>query len=422
MKYKKLSTITKKIDEAEKHPGFNISYEIEDSSVQAELRLSAHMTIRLAVDHIHYPKNMAGDGSPLWNEMALITEKISGFEKIYNKSETHCVKISSRTKTGPSIRDAERKTFKIRMGNVFLTAFRDAEKQIKNRRKQIKNIQKDQKQLIKKLRAHNSAHLAKRKAEKEEIARKNTEAITSGKFWNANKEALKDYFNPPFDKNFLADVSERWRAALFLECRSVSYKNFNGNRGYKLEGTGRGWLCGIDDNGDEWGHPVDEICGSIDDFGNMGLDCTVDGAMSKLFGIGILKLTDCQRQGDLLFCPTEIPIERREWCRWCGHKRDEHIVCTDADADLGATYEYLACPTMPNFQYDATVRKPVELYSQDEPWEIRESHTVESDGLMRNGQYFKSENEIKITHTSHAPVILQPGEYRLYELQIEDAD
>jgi hypothetical protein len=421
MNYKKLTTIARKIDEAKKHPALNITYEIEDSSVQAELRLCAYMKIALAVDRVHYSKNIARDGSPLWDEMAVMTGKISDLEYIFHESETHRARISLRTKTGPSLRDAEREAFEIRMGNIFLGAFRDAEKQIKNRRKQIEAIQVDQKKLTKKLRAHNSAYLAKRKAEKKEIAKKNTEALTSGQFWKATKEALKDYFNPPFGKNYLADVSERWRAALFLECRSVNYKKSYGNWGHKLEGTGRGWLCGIDDNGDEWGHPVNEIYGSVDDFGDMGLDCTVNEAMSELFGIGILKLTDCQRQGDLLFCPTEIPTERREWCRWCGHQRDEHIVRTD-ESDFGETYEYLSCPTMPNYQYDATVREPVELHSQDEPWEIRESHTVESDGLMRNGQYFKSENEIKITHTSHAPVILQPGEYRLYELRVEDAD
>lgn len=142
----------------------------------------------------------------------------------------------------------------------------------------------------------------------------------------------------------------------------------------RLAGTGRGYLCGIDDNGDEWGHRVNDISLSRDEYDIAALDGTVEDAMSILFRINPFLLADCHRQGDLLFCPASIPAD-------------------------------------------------VDMTHHEKSWTPRESHVISSPGLKHNGRYFRSDEKITVAHTSHAPVVLDPGEYRLYMSQAAaDAD
>lgn len=272
------------------------------------------------------------------------------------------------------------------------------------------------------MRAENSKYLADRKATKAAEREADALALKEGRFWDASKEALKGYFHPPFDKNYLADVSEKWRAALYLECEGAAWKDYNGNWRHKLVGTGRAYLCGIDDNGDEWGHEC-RIDLGVDDYGNVGLDADVEDAMAALFEIPARRLRNCERQGDLLFCRETIPTTTRAVCPYCGSRnlrpdRDTHDVIDDAaKIASGETVWCGFCGVV----YAKKIAPPT-LTLHDGPWEIRESHRIESEGLERNGRWFRSPNPIHITHTSHQPVTLEPGEYRLYTLQVEDAD
>jgi len=66
---------------------------------------------------------------------------------------------------------------------------------------------------------------------------------------------------------------------------------------------------------------------------------------------------------------------------------------------------------------------PVETeMNMQKKWTPRESHEITSPSLRRNGRYFRSDDEITITHTSHPTVILPAGEYRLYLSQAADVD
>jgi len=373
--YRKISTIERKIEEELKDSVIlTKKYGVTDGSVQAELRLRADSRINLRVDHLHYPKNLRRDGNPLWKEMLRIYRDIENAARIVDFCQDFFETINIKTKTGPIRRAEAKKQFEIEMGNRFLSDCRQAKKRTKKLTAQVAELQARQKELLPQLRRANSEYLAERKAEKAEIARKNTEAIASGKFWNATKEALKDYFKPPFEKNYLADVSERWRAALFIAMKSTGYKSYSGDWRHKLEPTGNGYLCGIDDNGDEWGHEValEEWMG-IDEHDNITLSGVgVIHAMAELFNVSVHKCTECTRQGDLLFCPEKIP-------------------------------------------------EGTELY-HEEKWEVFESHKIWSPGLYRNGNYFRSDQDIEVSHTSHDMIVLPAGSYRLYELQVADAD
>ena len=378
---KRFSTVQRKISEAGENPALKIQHRITDNSVQAELRLSETSTIRLAVDELHAPKNVAGTAKvapwrlggqhpELWSYWYTAQQEIDAVARIYTHRGGHAEKIGAKTKAGPVRRAAVAEAFALARGNALLSAL-PGKREIAKRRAEIADIQAWQGEILAMMRAHNGAIMAARRAVKQAQRDADAAALASGKFWDASEEAIKDHFSPPFAKNYLADVSEQWRAALFLECASVSYKKTHGGWGHKLAGTGRGYLCGIDDNDDEWGHVVEDLYQAVSEYGDADLDNDVEDAMAILFGtpIGLYDV----RQGDLLFSPEKIPAT-------------------------------------------------VELYAQDEPWEVRESHTIQGQDLERNGRYFRCADKITVTHTSHAAVTLDPGEYRLYTLQIADAD
>lgn len=369
--------IEKEINKA-KELGIESNFYIWDDSVKKELRLRANYTTSYIVDAIHYPKNLEGDiMHPLWQQMKEIDIAITKTKqsKMFT-TPTTIIEINENLKEGPAKRAIAKAEFTIEHGIQFLDKLQkfSTKTNLKNLRRDISILQSQQKELTPQMRKVNSEFITKRKHAKEEKTRKNQEALTEGRFWECDTDVLKSYFHPPFSKNYLVDVSERWRAALFLECKSNSYKRANGGWGHKLVGTGDGYLCGIDDNGDEWGHPV-VIWQSCDEFGDTELSGTVEEAMSSLFAIQQNKLDSCYRQGDLLFCQESIP-------------RDHTL----------------------------------ELKAQRYPWEVRESHMISSPTLERNERYFQALNEIVVSHTSHNTVILPAGEYKLYELQIADAD
>ena len=342
-----------------------------DNSVQSELRLGARWSIRYAVDHITAKKDLSG-GNPLWRQFSALDSEIrQAADLVITRYPSETIKINARAKNGEEKRRVARADFEARMASAFLADHKAAtgKRALAVVRKKITALQAQQMELLAQMRAANSAYFAARAAE-------NALALKEGRFWDCDRAALKGYFHPPFTRNYLADVSEQWRAALYMEMQSTGYKGWSGDWRHKLIGTGRGYLCGVDDNGDEWGHRVDmhsEL--TQDQYGDYDYSATVEQAMAVLYGIPAIKLDTCRRQGDLLFA--EAP----------------------AFPGPGST-----------------------LHPQPEPWNIRESHQIESPSLERNGRWFRSADPITVTHTSHQPVILPPGGYRLYTLQIVGAD
>lgn len=410
-------------------------FDLHDESIQAELRLSARWSLHRPVDLIQYPKNLSptpyyrsicSDGTmrddnnqivndpagDLWREMWAHANAIRTVAHIKTGKNEATIKINERKKTGPAERAEAKNQFIIASCRQFLADYKAAasKSNIKKIDKAIADIQAQQKALLPALRKSNSEFCAARKNAKAEQGKKNAAALVSGRFWEADETAIKGYFHPPFDKNYLADVSEKWRAALFLECQSISFKGYNGDWRHKLGGTGRGYLCGIDDNGDEWGFIINNLPQSSDNYGNSALDNTVEEAMANVFQISEADLPKCTRQGDLLFCQTVIPGERTV-CRHCGYKYHSDYVA------IGKAYP---CGCDPKYDVASPETIPAPVLKPAEQWEPRTGHILASSSLKHNGVYFCADNDITVTHTSHASVTLPAGEYRLYMSRMAD--
>ncbi len=370
-----MNTIEHKIQAARQNPALSITHSVIDESVQAELRISEKSEIRLVVDALHCPKDLGAGREihPLWAEFCRAESEISAAALVYASRAALTEKIPSTTVAGAALRADATAGFALATGQALVAAL-PGKREIARRRAVIATGQARQTAILAEMRRHNAGVLAGFRATKQAERSTDAAALAEGRFWDASKDALKRFFHPPFAKNYLADVSERWRAALYLECVSVSYRRGNGGWGHKLAGTGHAYLCGVDDNGEEWGHQC-RVALVRDEYGDATLDSSVENALAPLFGFRgtASSLQACTRQGDLLFSPEQIPAE--------------------------------------------TVLK-----AQLEPWEVRESHTIAAPGLERNGRYFRSSAPIAVTHTSHAAVTLPPGSYRLYLLQIADAD
>lgn len=427
------------------------SFNLRDESVQAELRLSSGWSLHRPVDQIQFPKNLTpapyyrsrcSDGTmrddngqivddpagDLWREMQRHADAIRTVAHIKTGKNAGTIKINDRKKTGPAERAEAKNQFIIASCRQFLADYKvaAAKSNIKKIDQQIAALQAQQKALLPALRKSNSEFCAARKNAKTEQGKKNAAALISGRFWEADETAIKGYFHPPFDKNYLADVSEKWRAALFLECESISYKNYSGDWRHKLGGTGRGYLCGIDDNGDEWGFIVRNLPQSSDNYGNSALDNTVEEAMAEVFQINKCDLAKCTRQGDLLFCTAEIRKEDSpEHCAHCGKPMDQHVT---VKINMGPRWEDNVDMWMDTIrcfdseyadEYRPRIIKAPVLKTADQ-WEPRTGHILASTSLKHNGVYFCAANEITVTHTSHASLMLPAGEYRLYMSRMAD--
>lgn len=353
----KIEKITKATEPA------RANFKVEDNSTQAELRVTVRWQISLPVDQIKYPKNLSPEGRPAWVKLNMLAGQIDQVARLSEERRSLVEKINVKTIFGPARRDVAKAAFVAGIEKEFLAAYKivTTKKHLKSINAQVAELQTQQKEILPEIRRHNSEYVSGCKTAKQA----QRDAIARGEFWKADRDLLKQYFNPPFSKNYLADVSEKWRAALFLQ---VAH-DYNPQTGYDgLIPTGVGYLCGIDDNGDEWGHTLDMR--DEGDYYGVDYSAKVEDAMGKLFNISVSKLSTCQRQGDLLFCPAKIPAE-------------------------------------------------TQLTHQPE-WNVRESHTVQSAGLHRNGRYFISVKEIEVTHTSHARLILPAGSYKIYFGEVAD--
>jgi hypothetical protein len=290
---KKLEKINSRIANALADPRLTCSYDAVECSVHCELRLSVRWGIRLPVDSIHYPKSL-GPETEEWQKIRKLASDISGLARISSNFGLRTKKMNLRTKEGRELRHAELEKMQIEEGELFLSAHEAAVRKIPALTKKIATLQAEQKALLPELRRANSQFLASRKSQKAAARQADTEALASGRFWEASRETLKDYFHPPFDRNYLADVSAKWRAALYTEMGSTAWKDGKGDWRHKNIGTGRGYLCGIDDNGDEWGHSVDlrRHVGQ-DAYGDFGYVATVEDAISELCDVSLVDLQNC---------------------------------------------------------------------------------------------------------------------------------
>jgi len=392
------------------------SFNIEDGSVQAEQRLRCNWSVRYKADYLGWKKDLANtaESQELWADFEKFTAKIRLAALVAKNIAAQKNPIKEKIKAGHALREEAKAEFILKSGREFLAAIKSAlgKKKIKEFSALVAEIQETQKILLSAMRTSNAEYMAEKKHAKARQRSTDATALASGIFWNASRDAIKDYFNPPFEKNYLADVSEKWRAALFTECESTGYKSAYGWR-HKLVGTGRGYLCGIDDNGDEWGHVVD-LPLDIDQYGNKSMDAKVEDAMAELFDVSASKLERCHRQGDLLFRPCSIIKQAKVVCAHCGETKDKHpetafgLACYNDHDCLSGTYS-------------EQIIEPPHLEIEKE-WRVRESHVIKADSLRHNGKYFAAEEDIQVEHTSHQTVVLPAGEWCLHTINIVDAD
>lgn len=265
------------------------------------------------------------------------------------RGETICDRINTRS-------EAKRKAWKKEKIKECRRAYNALWQTQKSRVNQVTKLQKKQKECIKKLRAENSKYVLANRTTAAVKRREEHKALAKGHFWECEEQTLKDFFHVPFTKRKLVDVSERFRAALFVELELEEYP-------YKsLVPTNRAYLCGVDDNSEEWGFQV---------FNNDGpcargweYKSTVVEAMAIVWDINKDIVKKSYRQGELLFHPA-------------------------------------------SFSVGSTLRR-------ETIWDVAPAHTVSSPTLSHNGDSFASTDPITVSHPTHAPLVLPAGEYRVF--------
>jgi len=230
----------------------------------------------------------------------------------------------------------------------------------RERMPEITTMQKRQAEIIAEVRKSNASTLIGQKKVASEKRAKEKAALEAGRFWECSEQLLKDYFSVPFDCRKLVSVSEKFRAALFLEL-----EHGQNSMGYNaLVPTYNAYLCGIDDNGEEWGFRLQQDCDYND---------TVEDAMAVCWEVPKSIVEQSFRQGEILFWKNNNPTGWR---------------------------------TM----------------TPDTEWQIAPSHVITSPSLRHNGgHYFYADDPIIISHPTHAPLILLAGEYQ-YSIHEVDAD
>jgi hypothetical protein len=373
---------------------------------QTRQRVEASYRVRLAVDEIKLQKNMGSH--EVYSELATqwrdLQREIDQLRLIAEHSETMTYGTRSETK-----RHMKLTALTTRLAWDYADAIMRAwfaEPYLQTR---IKTIQTQQIKIIVRVRAHNAAAIvdkrrtAKRKQEAEQ------RALAEGKFWECESKTLKNYFRVPFDSRALVEVSERWRAALFVETESENCSNQRGTYWHRSLDTGRGYLCGIDDNGDEWGFHV-----------AAGFSDTVESAVAEVFGVSSDKIKNCYRQGEILFCPAKPITEPIIVCRFCGAKWTPRVELSNDPEDPRPTYHCTGCGTWWIGDYDMpTLHPPV--FTATEKWQIVEGHEAWSPGLETNNRWIRSSHEITVTHPTHEMLVLPAGSYRMY-VHVENAD
>jgi hypothetical protein len=237
----------------------------------------------------------------------------------------------------------------------------------KSRRKQISLLQGIQRVEISKRRALNGAVAVARRTAAAETRTREAEALAAGRFWECSEVTLKEFFSVPFACRKLVNVSQRHRAALFIEL-----EHGTGPDGYgALVPTSRAYLCGIDDNGEQWGFRV-SMPGewSAWEYGS-----TVEEAMAVCWGVDIEVVQRSYRQGEVLFWASEAPVGLKDWG---------------------------SCTLAPS--HDA------------------ESPSLQATGTQMDGRgLLGSADPIVISHPTHAPLTLPAGTYA-YAIHGYDAD
>jgi hypothetical protein len=369
----KTETWEKKINSAienTEEDGVRANFTMYDSSIVKSLRVLCVYRVQLAYNELQIPvaTNCAAaiaDRNDCIRYAAQVRRAAILFEERSNLE----IDASSRTKSGQEKRAQEYEKFYKRKAKLFLSDLKKAlgKRRIAKAKKEIAELQEKQKVLIDRIKEETRKAFAARKEEIKKQKAANEEALKSGRFWEADTGSLKTFFHPPFEKNCLVDVSERWRAALFAECKSSGYKSYNGWR-HKLVGTGRYYLCGIDDNGQEWGNQVQSMqYRDYDEYGDIAISGTVPGIMEILFDLPREYDIDTgYRQGDILFIPSSLE---------------------------------------PGYHWN---------WDTNDSFQVRGSHVISSIGLQKHDHIIFSEHDIFVTHTDHKYLILPAGQYKYF--------
>jgi|GEM_PF-5415148 len=293
----------------------------------------------LPIDHLHLQGSEPGtwdDADPLRDEWLQLEQDILQLQL------GECVSARVDTRNISRQRDAT-----LRAIRMCETADRMLARTRKSRVRKIATLQRRQSEIIREIRRLNGAVVVERRRAAKAHREAEKEALAAGRFWECSEQTLKNYFSVPFRKRKLVDVSERHRAALFLD---LDYEGY----GVGLQPSGVAHLCGIDDNGEEWGFRL---------LVYRSYDVTVVDAMMTCWGVRRDIIERATRQGEILIWSENIPDD-------------------------------------------------VRLESADDEHDIAPSHTVRSETLQINGEYFYATTPIIVEHPTHAAIWLQPGSYR----------
>lgn len=229
------------------------------------------------------------------------------------------------------------------------TSDRMLERARKSRLAKIKKLQQRQAQIIAEIRKLNGAVVVARRRQAQEKRDREQAALEGGRFWECSEETLKDFFHVPMKPRKLVDVSERHRAALFVHLELEDYYV------KQLVPSEQAYLCGIDDNGEQWGFRITR-------YPRWTYDSSVEEAMAECWHVPMEVVKRSYRQGEVLVWPETVPP--------------------------GTTL----------------TPKPV--------CDVAPSHTMKSKTLTVNGTRFMSFDPIRIEHPTHGALELPPGEYR----------
>jgi hypothetical protein len=275
--------------------------------------------------------------------------------------------VAAEVKTGSL---AKREAFAVEQIRAAKAAERKLAAREKSTRKKIAALQKQQQDLIRQRRELNGRVAVERRQAAAGKRAAEAEALAAGRFWECEEATLKEFFRVPFGCRKLVDVSQQHRAALFVELEHGERDGYGA-----LVPTHRAFLCGIDDNGEQWGFRVQA---ARDEWDLWDYESKVEDAMAVCWGVEVATVRRAWRQGEVLFWAAELPAS-------LGDKR--------VGTQTLAPSHTAAAPNL---------------------W---------ATGTKRDGTgYLWSEAEpIRIEHPTHAALLLPAGSYR-YAIHGYDAD
>lgn len=198
------------------------------------------------------------------------------------------------------------------------------------------------------------------------ISKEKNRRIEFGEYEGKKDTALRRFFGLNGRRLYLVEASNRWRCTLWAETEVVGGKGMYGGLWSKTIPTGKLFLLGKDDNGQNW-----EIEANYENFGgeyeldfdDIHRNCSILKMMAFVFDCTEEEVQKSKRQGDILVCPI----------------------------GEGTTEE-----------------KPTEQT-------IRGTHTFP--GVQKEENVYILPERTSMKHPSHAPIELEAGTYKIFESQ-----